>query len=181
MDKMTVTDISGLFHSFSNNHENHQKCDISETKPIFSSKGRALRLSQSNVDTSSIRCRLGEKNEKMGISMYLADKGDIVLDFPKENSTARIMLGSTELIISGRPDAIDTRNKTVVEIKSRARRLLGYVPKHERVQCFLYMKMFDFDLAHLVEIFGTQMNVHAIRFKQSEWEAIMSLVQQENP
>ena len=89
--------------------------------------------------------------------------------------------GPKSIPIRGRPDAIDWTNRTIVEHKRRTVRLLSFVPFHERVQCHLYMHIFGFKQANLVETFGTQILVHRIEFDASIWNKIVAKVEHLTP
>lgn len=174
MIQTTVTKLASIFHSFpigdTTNRDPREPLRRLRSSELRD-RGNALRLSQSALNPMRVRCQLGERREHEGIAMYQKSRpGPVSLTIPTVVSICNIELERGILItVHGRPDAIDVQNCVVVEIKARAHRLLNYVPMHERVQCMLYMKMFNLKNAHLVEIFGTQMRVHDLVFDSVEW------------
>lgn len=68
-------------------------------------------------------------------------------------------------IIDGRKDS-----ETIVEIKNRQKRLFGYVPIYEYIQCQVYMKLTGTQKCTLIEQFGDASNTFDIEFSYTMWE-----------
>lgn len=68
-------------------------------------------------------------------------------------------------LIDGRKDS-----ETIVEIKNRQRRLFGYVPLYEYIQCQVYMKLTGTQKCTLIEQFGDDSNSFDIEFSYTMWE-----------
>lgn len=68
-------------------------------------------------------------------------------------------------LIDGRKDS-----ETIVEIKNRQKRLFGYVPLYEYIQCQVYMKLTGTQKCTLIEQFGDASNTFDIEFSYTMWE-----------
>lgn len=68
-------------------------------------------------------------------------------------------------LIDGRKD-----EDTIVEIKNRQKRLFGYVPLYEYIQCQVYMKLTGTEKCTLIEQFGENSNSFDIDFSYTMWE-----------
>lgn len=136
-------------------------------------RGRALLLSQSAVDSSALRRDLGQTRERVGLDEYRETEGcsRLLVDLTTTSKPVRLTTGD-EVTIVGRPDAIDADLDAIVEHKHRAHRFLNYVPLHERVQCLLYMRMFNKCRARLVERFGNRIRVHEVEDDPALWERV---------
>ena len=129
--------------------------------------GRAIALSQSACPGSVMK-RVGVRRESAGVERYAKEYGVCVQH--RNSTTKTLTIGDARVV--GRPDGIVQDQRIVVEHKYRVRKLLDYVPLHERVQCHLYMRMFDLRRAHLIETFGDSMKVHEVRFDQALWQRV---------
>ena len=167
----TVTEIVALFHQFSKTN------DVCQKRPYLPRRRRgssALLLTQITPEAAQVRTRLGRKYETKGIDAYVENFAIDVSKRNEETIMRTMALHDFKINVRGRPDGIT--KDLVVEHKYRVHGLLGYVPFHERVQCHLYMRMFDLSKAHLVETFRDKTIVHEINFDLAVWDRIASAV-----
>lgn len=115
---------------------------------------------------SRARCCAGIQKEAAGLSWYQGTTGR-PLERP-ETLVRVLSVGGVKISVSGRPDGVD--GDTIVEHKYRVKGLLGFVPAHERAQCYLYMVLFGKPRACLVETFGQHARMHVFAFDQSAWD-----------
>lgn len=136
-------------------------------------RGLASHLASSlNIKRTEAQKEMGVKREDLMLNMYEKKYNVCVTDRNTETRCVRVDIDGTPVELKGRVDGIDREHGIIIEHKSRVRGLLGFVLKHERIQCHLYMKMFGFDKCHLVESFGDTMNVHLISFDKDTWNEI---------
>ena len=160
----TVTQLVAYFHRFGTVEKQKRK-----TVATKKAQGRALQLCQSNADCKLL-CSIGIEKEQSGIERY-CEMNNISVRYP-DTLKKWIALDCYRISIAGRPDAIDTNNDLIVEHKYRTRAILGFVPFHELVQCYIYMQMFEKSGACLIETFGRKMQTHFIRFDTNYWKII---------
>ena len=165
--------------------------DVGADRLLSSSSSRVSRFSRigsralalaTECGSSTVQRRIGVEREATGIDTYSKRTNTRVT--ARNDRDLRVTLtfcegagidASPTLTVCGRPDGI-TDTQIVVEHKRRTRGLLGYVPFHERVQCHLYMHMLKLKTAHLVETFGTHMQIHVVPFDASVWDQIVRML-----
>jgi hypothetical protein len=59
---------------------------------------------------------------------------------------------------------------SIIEIKNRQKRLFGYVPLYEYIQCQVYMKLTGTEKCTLIEQFGDESNSFDLEFSYTMWE-----------
>lgn len=173
----TVTEVTGDTAS------NHTDSDVrsASNSSVTPRTSNALKLAMSDhVSCSRLSCHLGRQRETSMLDAYehafersVTKRNDMIYSL-------RIQCSGRSVVVHGKIDGFDASNFAVVEHKRRVKRLLGFVPKHESVQCHIYMRMLECSKAYLIESFGAQMRVHTIVFTPSIWSEIVQMVGQHN-
>lgn len=169
---LTVTEIASCFHthiSRPNTVSPIKKKHSSLKKP----QGIASKLSQSAC-AASIMCKQGKLHERSGIDRYEKINNCKVTLRDDTPVSIRLIVNGHSLTINGRPDGVCIEKGIVIEHKRRVRKLLNFVPYHEKVQCHLYMKMLNMREAHIVESFGQTTVFHSVPFDDSIWSSIIA-------
>ena len=177
---ITATTVAGWFHNFQAPEDYISEVeDGLSTREVSATASNALKLAlRDRTANSRLSCRLGRQRETTVLNAYEHEFKRVVT---KRNDTVyslRIECGDRFVLVHGKIDGFDAANVAVVEHKRRTKRLLGFVPMHENVQCHIYMRMLKCSKTHLVESFGAQMRVHTILFDSSIWESIVQMVGQ---
>jgi hypothetical protein len=160
----TVSDIIAQFHNFSNTEE----CVFVRNRAC-KKKGRALLLATVNLnERQHIQKRIGIESESAMLDLYETCTGCRITH--RNDQTYSMMLNNVK--IYGKVDGIVVEDGILIEHKRRIHGFLNKVPYHERVQCFLYMKMTNLTKSHLVESFGKKIQIHEILFDESIWQNI---------
>jgi hypothetical protein len=144
----------------------------------FKRNGLAASLASSNTQKRvNAQKRLGLKQENVMLNVYekmkkctVEDRNSITVKHTFEG------VNDHKISVVGRMDGINVTDKIIVEHKTRMRGFLSYVPKHEVIQCHLYMKMAGFERCDLVESFGEHIKIHTIEFNQDIWHEIVTRI-----
>jgi hypothetical protein len=73
--------------------------------------------------------------------------------------------------IGGKPDGIDRTKGTLIEVKHRRRRFLGF-PEYEAIQCEVYMRVFDLKKCTMVEHYDGESRSHVLERCEDRWGRI---------
>lgn len=170
MNAYTVTDISNMFHEFnvSTKHNNDQNRHREKKKY----PSRALLLACNNITCLNLQRDVGTRDEKQMIDLYEHMFGCVVAERNEEIIDMYLTLNNKTMYITGKIDGFVHGKNILIEHKRRTRGLLHYVPFHEKVQCYMYMRMIGCKHAHLVESFGHHILVHTITFRMDVWKSI---------
>lgn len=181
---LSVSEVVSLFHSPADaaterSSDREQPLHARQRRPAASG---ALALTQSTRATRRLRTRLGMQKEEQGLNAYTAFTGREVHQKNDTTRTVTVNLGEGRVVqMCGRPDGICHEIGAIVEHKYRPCGLIGRALFADKIQCHLYMKMFDLRLAHLVETFNMHIQVHEIDFDDLIWETIRrALVRETN-
>lgn len=175
---ITVTDISKMFHNFENTRENIK------TNQTFrkSNGGKAIVLASSGSHRFNLQRKVGNDNEDAMLNKYEIISQNKVVDRNTDIIDMFLIFYVNDerhkLYITGRIDGFVHEKGLIVEHKRRTRGLLGYVPYHEKVQCYLYMRMLNCKKIDLIETFGEHMNIHEISFDWREWSSIVEKIKE---
>ena len=134
----------------------------------------ASSIASSNLERrQKAQVRLGVLKEKLMMDEYERITKRKIENRNLSNMELTVSFKSCNIKIVGRMDGMNWERRLVIEHKSRTRKLLGYIPAHEIIQCHIYMKMVDFQKCDLIESFGNHMMIHRIYFNPNVWERIL--------
>ena len=179
--KLSVTQISGLFHEFEHEQINpttNPRPVHNVQTPMIHPKSRSMALlfatnsGQYNPNRSELQKKKGIEDEKKMLDMYEKKSGKIITRRNEEVQDYKFEISNKVFHVTGRVDGIVEDDQTIIEHKRRIRGLLHRVPFHEKVQCYLYMKMFKMNHVNLIESFGDHIEVHEFSFCEKTWDKI---------
>lgn len=194
MKSFSVTDISNLFRekntfdvffheertSSTFNPDNYSQDDtlgkIHTTNNICDFKLASSIASSNHERRRKAQQRLGILKEKLMLDEYERITKRKIENRNTSNMELTLSLENCDVKIVGRMDGMNWDRSLVIEHKSRTRKLLGYVPEHEIIQCHIYMKMVEFKKCDLIESFGNHMMIHRIHFDPNVWERILEFL-----
>lgn len=145
-------------------HATNNICDFKLASSIASSNYERRQKAQQ---------RLGNLKEELMLDEYERITKRKIVNRNNANMELSVSYENCNIKIVGRMDGMNWESCLVIEHKSRTRKLLGYVPKHEIIQCHIYMKMVEFKKCDLIETFGNHMMIHRIHFDPNIWEKII--------
>ena len=126
----------------------------------------------------------GEFNKKAGIVCEDNDLNRLSkkenMKIQERNSVMHHVLinldDNNELKITGRIDGYCPERDCIVETKHRRNRLFKKVPEYEKVQCELYMRMFNVSKVYHTETFGEESNETLLEKDDVFWNKILILL-----
>lgn len=168
---VTVTQVASLFHEFdSDTFANSESKGV--RKPT-KKKSRALLLATNSGTRLHVQKQIGLQREENMLNKYELDTNCKIIRRNDELYSFTLRDGLT---IHGKIDGFVQDANIVIEHKCRVRGLLNRIPFHEKVQCYIYMKMTDSRTVHLIESFGEHYAVHKIEYEEQIWEKIKSII-----
>jgi hypothetical protein len=174
----TVTQISALFHDFEAPHDDNHVDGHVGFKGCSSKRSTALLLatnsSKNNGSRMQLQKKIGIEDEKKMLDEYEKKYGKIVTRRNEEIQEYKFQVDDKVFTVTGKVDGIVEEDSTIIEHKRRIRGLLHRVPFHEKVQCYLYMRMFKMNNVNLIETFGDHMDIHELNFDEATWNRICS-------
>ena len=75
-------------------------------------------------------------------------------------------------VMWGLIDGFDHESGTIIEHKQRQNRIFHSIPRYERIQCFIYMKMLDVKRVQLIQTFEDEQREDMIYWDPDEWRTI---------
>ena len=106
---------------------------------------------------------LNKSAKKQGKTFDKGNKKFYKLDIPGEPYGG---------VLWGLIDGFDPETNTIIEHKQRQNRIFFKIPKYERIQCFIYMKMLGVQRVQLIQTFDDQQREDIIVWNEKEWAAI---------
>ena len=136
------------------------------------------------TDTTLQSAVSGDFNKKAGVVWENNDlnrvekKHDIKIE--QRNSVMHHIIvrlnGDYELKITGRIDGYCPDDDCIIETKHRKNRLFKKVPEYEKVQCELYMRMFNVSKVYHTETFGEESVETLLDKNDKYWDKILILL-----
>ena len=108
-----------------------------------------------------------EKKENIKITQRNSQFGNLVINISDVY----------KIIISGRTDGYNEEEQYIIETKHRKNRLFGKVPVYERVQCEIYMRMFECSKCYHTETFREESNETLLEMDDKLWKQILDGLQ----
>ena len=138
-------------------------------------------------DTTIQSAILGEFNKKAGVVWENKDLDRVEqkkgIKIEQRNSVMNHIIinldKDTELKITGRIDGYCPQEDCIIETKHRKNRLFRKVPEYERVQCELYMRMFNVSKVYHTETFREESVETLLEKDDAFWNRILKLLKKD--
>lgn len=167
----SVTQIADMFRRV--HHVEDRDLHHVPTRRNFKARGRALLMSHDGKESSRMRRRVGIDKEGAGLDQYEHLTGRRLSERNSRDLMVGISLSNGSIIrICGRVDGLVSTGDRIVEHKYRPNGLQNKVFLSEKVQCHLYMRMYEKNMVDLIETFGNHAKIHNIRFDPLLWKVI---------
>ena len=127
---------------------------------------------------SEINMRKGVLNEKKDLDRL--EKKENIKITQRNSQFGNLVINISDvykIIISGRTDGYNEEEQCIIETKHRKNRLFGKVPVYERVQCEIYMRMFECSKCYHTETFREESNETLLEMDDKLWKQILDGLQ----
>jgi hypothetical protein len=125
-----------------------------------------------NIDTKEIKAKVyknnGIKHETKNIDDFSKKES---IKIHERNNKLYSKKITEHVKVYGRIDGLSEKGD-IIETKNRQRRLFGFVPLYEKVQCYIYMFLLDKDKCLHIENYKDKYNKEVINFDQLFFEEI---------
>lgn len=121
---------------------------------------------------SNANKQFGIRNEAKAFKNVVATSKRILYREPFLFSSVVSSIDNCDYILRGKVDGIEVdefNSKTVIEIKSRTKRLFQFAPQYEMIQIQTYLELLDINQAKLIEEFLGSTAVHSISRNTLFW------------
>ena len=122
---------------------------------------------------SDINMRKGVLNEAKDLNRLEGKKKMTIINRNSKLGSLVLTIENTyEIKITGRTDGYCVESKCLIETKHRKNRLFGKVPLYERLQCEVYMRMFECSQCYHTETWQEQSNEKLLKLDDELWDKI---------
>lgn len=126
-----------------------------------------------NALNSDITMRKGVNNEKKDLDRLQKKENIIIGERNSKLGSLVINISNKyEIKITGRTDGYCESKNCIIETKHRKNKLFGRVPTYEKVQCEVYMRMFNCDKCYHTETFSDESNETLLEKDDNFWKEI---------
>ena len=146
-----------------------QKCLQQKISKVAINSKQEAKLLKSLENTELLKTVQSEINMRKGVLHEHQD-----LNRNSKMGTLLVLLKTCEIEIKGRTDGYCSQSECLVETKHRKNRLFGKVPLYERIQCEIYMRMFECSRCYHTETWNTQSNEKLLHLDDKLWDKIIS-------
>ena len=168
--------IQDLQNEFKKKLSNYANNDNKSNELLNSINNDSLK----EVLNSEIRMRKGVLNETKDLDRLQKKENIQIIERNSILGSLIIIISKKyEIKITGRADGYNAERKCLIESKHRKNRLFGHVPEYERVQCEVYMRMFDCDKCYHTETYMENSNETLLEKDDILWKKITRSLRKE--